>query len=105
MLMKLFLLHGDGFEQKRFPSHVHDDLHYFPMARDDLGPFHAELASLFQAPQQTPTELNLVCELAIDADQALLLGLNPDLSRHLVKHLSLTGRRLEVGIGLEDQFD
>ena len=49
--MNLFLLHGDDFEQKRFSSHVHDNLRYFPMARGDLIPYDAELASLFQAPQ------------------------------------------------------
>jgi hypothetical protein len=76
--VNLFLLHGDGFEQKCLSSHVHDDLPYFPMARGDLSAFHAELASLFQVPQETAAELNLVRELAIDADQALLLGVNPD---------------------------
>src|SRR5229473_5174071 len=74
------------------------------MARNDLGPFHRELASLFEVPQQPSGKLNLVHELAIDADQALLLGVNQDLSRHFVKNLSLTGRRPEARIGLERQF-
>src|SRR5207249_3842343 len=44
-------------------------------------------------------------ELARDADQALLFGVNPDLSRHFVKNFSLTGRRPEGRIRLKGQFD
>src|SRR5215469_9358407 len=103
--VKLFPLYGDGFEQKRFASHVQRHLCHFPMARGDLGPSYRELTALFEVPQQPTGELNRVHDLAIDADQALLLRVNPDLARHFVKNLSLTGRRLEVGIGFKDQFD
>src|SRR6266699_3452265 len=92
VLVKLSLLYGDGFEQKRFASHVHGHLRHFPMARGDLRPFHRELPALFEMPEQTSSELNFVHELAIDADQAMLLGINPDLARHFMKHLSLTRR-------------
>src|SRR5260370_18134169 len=75
------------------------------MARSDLGPFYRDLAALFEVPQQSPSELDFIDELAVDARQAPLLGINPDLARHFVKNLPLAGRRLEARIGLEDQFD
>src|SRR5215813_7666898 len=74
------------------------------MAWNDFGTFHCELAAFFKMPQQTSSKLNLVHELANNADQAMLFGVNPDFTRHFVKHFSLTGRRLEARIGLEGQF-
>src|ERR1700687_3268197 len=71
------------------------------MARGDLGPFYRELAALFEVPQQAPSELDFIDELAVDAHQAPLLGVNPDLARHFVKNLPLAGRRLEARIGLK----
>src|SRR6266566_3601733 len=103
--MKLFLLYGDGFEQKRFALHVHGHLGHFPAGRSDFGPFHGELSALFEMTEQTSGELNFVHELAPDADQTLLLGVDPNLARHFVKNLSLTRRRTEGRIRLEGQFD
>ena len=74
------------------------------MPRDDLGTLHCELTALFEVSQQASGELNLVHKLAIDANQALLLGVDPDLARHFVKDLSFAGRRLEMRIGLKGQF-
>ena len=99
--VKFFLLYSDGFEEKRFASHVHGHLRYFPMTSRDLGPFHRELPALFEMPELPSCELNFVHELPIDADQALLLGVNPYLACHFVKDLSLTGRRPEGRIRLE----
>src|SRR6266702_160786 len=103
--MKLFLLYGDGFEQKRFALHVHGHLGHFPAGRSDFGPFHGELSALFEMTEQTSGELNFVHELAPDGDQMLLLGVDPNLARHFVKNLSLTRRRTEGRVRLEGQFD
>src|SRR5713226_9013122 len=75
------------------------------MARGDLGALYREMPALFEVPQPSPSELDFIDELAVDAHQALLLGVNPDLARHFVKNLPLAGRRLEARIGLEDKFD
>src|SRR6266498_1335262 len=57
VLVKLFLLYGDGFEQKHFASHVHGHLRHFPMGWSDFGPFHGELSALFETTEQTSGEL------------------------------------------------
>src|SRR2546422_901765 len=103
--VRLFLLYREGFEQKRFASHIHCHLGHFPIARNDLRAFYGELAALFEVSQQTSAKPDLVHQLAIDADQALLPGVDPDLACHFVKNLSFAGRRLETGIRSKDQFD
>src|SRR5207245_2049756 len=50
--MKLFLLYREGFEQKRFASHIHCHLGHFPIARNDLRAFYGELAALRAVSQQ-----------------------------------------------------
>jgi hypothetical protein len=56
-------------------------------------------------PEQTSGELNFAHELATNADQALLLSVNPDLSCHFMKDFALSGWRPEARIGLKDQFN
>jgi hypothetical protein len=82
--MDFLLLYRNGFEQKRFSSHIHCDLNRLPMAGGNLGPFHHELTTLFQVSQQPSRQLHIIQKLAVDACEALLLGINPDLTGHLV---------------------
>src|SRR5229473_2082900 len=71
------------------------------MARSDLGPFYRELAALFEVPQQSPSELDFIDELAVDAHQALLLGVNPDLARHFVRTFPSREGGWKRGLGLK----
>src|SRR5579884_2348537 len=96
--MDFFLLHADAFKQERLALHAHRKLGEFPVSRSYLRPLYAEFAAFVQMSEKAPRKLHLIHELPIDADEALLLRVNPDLPLKFLQYLSFTrrGRKLRI---------